>query len=84
MNKKEQVDSECICKGNWRLIIKESEPTLGKRYKDKINGEEYIFFGVVHSADDYYYGMWNIKTEKNVLLSCVSSIEGHGYILVKY
>ncbi len=74
--------SECICKGNWRAIIKKSTPFLDRKYADR-NGEECIFFGVVWGSDDFYYGMWNIKDCKSSLLSCVGSIEGHGYTLIK-
>lgn len=70
--------SECICKGNWRKIIKECEGLLGKKFKDK-NGDEFTFFGVIHGEDDYYYGMWAIDDTR--LLSCVGSLEGHGYEL---
>lgn len=69
----------CICKGNWRAIVKECEPLFGKRYRDD-NGNEYTFFGVVHSDDDYYYGMTGEAGMK--LLSCVGSIENFGFTLV--
>jgi hypothetical protein len=71
---------KCICKGNWRNIIKECEPLFDKIYLDR-NGEECVFVGVLWGSDDFYYVMWNIKTGKSSLLSCVGSIEGHGYIL---
>jgi hypothetical protein len=74
------MDNECICKGNWRNIVKDSEPLFDKIYLDR-DGEECVFFGVIHGADDYYYGMWNIKTGRSSLLSCVGSIEGFGYTL---
>lgn len=34
-------------------------------------------------AVNYYYGMCEEETGKTVLLSCVVSIEGHGYELQK-
>lgn len=69
----------CICKGNWRKIVKESDPLIGKKYRDTRTGHEFIFFGVVHGGDDYYYGMWS-KEHGQRLLSCVGSIDkGHGY-----
>jgi hypothetical protein len=69
----------CICKGNWRDIIKESEPLFQKKF---IDGEsrEWVFFGVVWGEDDFYYGMWR-DDGKVSLLSCVGSIEGHGFVL---
>ena len=70
----------CICKGNWRSIIHESEPFFGKTYIDE-KGKSFVFAGVMHSDDDYYYVMWNKK--KTVFLSCVGSIESCGYTLKK-
>jgi len=68
----------CICKGNWRAIIHESEPLFNKIYIDG-EGEEYVFSGVMKADDDYYYVLWNPK--KTMFLSCVGSIEGYGYTL---
>lgn len=72
------IDADCICHGNWRKIVKEAEHLLGAKYKDR-EGTECIFYGIVHGSDDYYYGMWEIATGKSHLLSCVGSIEDHGY-----
>src|SRR3990167_2480719 len=71
-------DNECICNGNWREIVKKTEHLLDKRFRDNL-GEEFTFFGIVHGSDDYYYGMRG-KTMR--LLSCVGSIEGHGFELI--
>lgn len=71
--------SKCICKGNWREIVKECEPLIDQKYIDS-NGDQYAFFGVVHGGDDFYYGMFGGGKLK--LLSCVGSIEGHGYKLI--
>ena len=76
----------CICQGNWRLIIKESEHLFGKKF---MSGEyEYIFLGVLHGEDDYYYVMWNTNpkdqiTRRYELLTCVGDLAGHGYNLVE-
>lgn len=77
------ADAECICKGNWRAIVKESEPKLGRKYKadwgpDGKKDYEYTFFGIVHGSDDYYYGMVD-KDNKMRLLSCVGNIESFGF-----
>ncbi len=72
--------SACICKSSWRNILKKCEHLIDKRFKDD-KGNEYIFFGVVHGSDDYYYGMCSMN--KTTLLSCVGSIEGHGFTLVE-
>ena len=73
------LDPECICQGNWRKIIEESNPLIDRRYVDE-KGNVWNFFGVVHGGDDFYYGMW--REEHMVLLSCVGSIEGHGFKLL--
>jgi hypothetical protein len=74
-----KTDDGCICHGNWRAIVKESESLLGRDFTDH-NGKTFRFFGVVHADDDYYYGMWH-RDHGLSLLSCVGSIEGHGYKL---
>jgi len=70
---------ECICKGNWRAIVKESQPLIGKSYKGT-DGKVWTFFGVVDGADDYYYGM--NRKGKLLLLSCVGNIENYGFELI--
>lgn len=77
----ESVDAGCICKGNWRAIVAESEPLLNKRFRDG-NGQEYKFFGVVHGSDGYYYGMLPVGGGALTLLSCVRGVKGHGFQLV--
>ena len=72
--------SECICKGNWRKIIKEFEPLMNKIYINDRDGQAYRFIGVLHAPDDYYYCMVSMTGEQN-LLSCVGSIENYGYEL---
>lgn len=69
----------CICEGNWREIIHDSEPLFNKKYKDE-KGDIFIFIGVMHGDDDYYYCLW--RGNDMHLLSCVGSIEMHGYVLV--
>jgi len=71
-------DYQCVCEGNWRRIIHESEGLIGRKYKNK-DGETFIFVGVMHGEDDYYYCMW--KDNDMRLLSCVGSIEDHGFDL---
>lgn len=72
-------DADCICKGNWRAIVKEVERLIGREFRNRA-GNTYRFFGVVHGEDDYYYGMADKDSVR--LLSCVGSIEGHGYTAV--
>jgi hypothetical protein len=73
------MSDECICNGNWRAIVKEAEPLLEQSFINE-RGEYFRLFGIVHSQDDYYYGMYSMKHGLK-LLSCVGSIEGHGYRL---
>lgn len=76
--------NDCICKGNWRLIIREFKHLIDHTFTDS-KGDQFIFFGVVFGSDDYYYGMSRISGngDKFQLLSCVGSIETHGYRLKK-
>ena len=73
-------DDGCICKGNWRQIVKECTPLIGGSYRAK-DGTKYVLFGIVHGDDDYYYGMASDEG-RNMLLSCVGSIEGYGFTLI--
>ena len=73
-------DKGCICKGNWREIVKECEPLFGKSYKDR-RGKIYQLFGVVHADDDYYYGLMD-KSGRLVLATCVGSLETNGFTRV--
>ena len=74
------AELECICKGNWRLIIHESEPYFGKQYKN--NDEIYTFCGVAHCDDDYYYIMLD-ENGKAVFSTCCASLKRAGYVLIK-
>lgn len=72
-------DDGCICKGNWRAIVKEYGPKIGRKFVDG-NGDEYTLFGIVHSDDDYYYGMRK-KDGTCFLASCVGHLDGeHGWL----
>jgi hypothetical protein len=71
------VSDECICKGNFRQIVTECESLIGTRFKDHF-GESFILFGIVWGDDDFYYGMYDSVLGIR-LLSCVGSLEGHGY-----
>ena len=69
-------DEGCICKGNWRQIIADSEPDFLKRFIR--DGKRYIFEGVVWASDDLYYLMVG-EDGRRLLDSCVSSLETLGY-----
>lgn len=69
------VDSECICHGNWRKIIKDNEHLIGKIVSDN-KGNLYYFYGIVHADDDYYYGLSAMdKKNKDILSSCVGPFD---------
>jgi len=74
--------TECICKGNLQSIVKETHHLLDETFiNDKC--ELFKFFGIVIGSDDYYYGMYRKETGGLVLLSCVGSLETHGFKLYK-
>ncbi len=75
----QKVELPCICEGNWRLIVSEVQHLLGKTFTHK--RKDYVFFGLVHGSDDYYYGMWNVNDHKLTLLTCVGNLETHEFIL---
>lgn len=68
----------CICAGNWRNIIHESVPLFDKKFKHIATGLTYVFIGVMHGEDDFYYCM--SRGNDIHFLSCVGSIEQHGYV----
>ena len=72
----EPTDAGCICKGNWRAIVRDAEPLIDQRYADE-NGDVWTFFGLVHASDDYYYGMTGPKGLQ--LLSCAGSLNSYGF-----
>lgn len=61
---------------NWPKLVEEYEPLIGNKYIDEENNE-YIFIGLLHGDDDYYYVMW--RKEKVRLLSCVGILEQMGF-----
>ena len=68
----------CVCKGNWRAIVKDYAPLIGSWFVDD-NGARHFFFGLVHGDDDYYYGM--MREDKTVWLSsCVGGLEASGLV----
>ena len=68
---------ECACKGNWRALLKECLPLEGGRFRNRI-GHEYTFIGLMDGFDDYYYVLFSPQ-QGVALLSCVGSIENHGF-----
>ncbi len=62
---------------NWIRLVEECEDIINCRFRDENTNEEYRFFGLVHSYDDYYYGMYGKSGLR--LLSCVGNLETHGF-----
>lgn len=73
------TEDACICRGNWRSIVGKARADIGKRFHG--DGQEWTFFGIVYGSDDYYYGMWNGMQLS--LLSCVGTLEAHGYVAIQ-
>lgn len=78
--------NSCVCEGNWRDIIKESEPLFGKHFFDTHNQKVYRLGGVVWAGDDYYYLMYRpeMTGDKYVWVSCVMSLEMAGFQLIRW
>ncbi len=74
---------DCICEGNWRLIVADSEHLIGRLFRDQRTSEVWRYFGPVHGGDDYYYGMGKVGAPGYVLLSCVGNFESWGMELVE-
>ncbi len=65
---------------NWNLLIRECEGLYDRTFTYS-DGNEYLFFGLVHTDEDYYYGMKRRGTNEILLLSCVGDFETHGFNL---
>lgn len=69
-------NADCICRGNWRAIVKKYSPLIGRRFSRE--GVVYTFYGIVHADDDYYYGLSTSDASakhKLILSSCVGALE---------
>ena len=71
---------------NWKHLVENYEGRIGDLYVNERqtatskDGSVYEFFGLVHSDDDYYFGMCSVKTGVLLLLSCVCPIEMSGFV----
>ena len=61
---------------NWANLIKEYDSLIGNTYIN--DGKEYIFLGLLHGQDDYYFVMWRERTVR--LLTCVGVPEKMGFM----
>jgi len=66
----------CVCRGNWRELVREVKPLIGDRYKDE-KGKVWRLTGLMHAEDDFWYCLTRKRRYK--LLSCVTSIENYGF-----
>jgi hypothetical protein len=73
--------AECVCEGNWRLIIRKMQPLFNRMYADR-KGKEHKLCGVLWAEDDFYYAMWDIEKQQITLYTCVGSLEQQGLNLV--
>lgn len=78
---KEHENDECICQGNWRTIAEEIDSLIGSHFVDK-DDKVWQLFGLVHTNEDYYYGIQD-NDGKARLLSCVGSLETWGLEPIK-
>lgn len=74
-------DDGCICKGNWRILVKQYEPLIGRMVRDH-DGKEWRFYGLVHSDDDFYYGLCRVG--ETILASCVGPLEAFYTLIPMY
>ncbi len=52
---RKEADPGCVCRGNWRRLVAETDEKIGKYFVDR-HGEKCHFFGLVWGDDDFYYG----------------------------
>lgn len=71
----------CVCGGNWRNIIKEYEPFIGKTYKDE-NNKRWKLTGILWAEEDFYYLLTN-KLNETRYVSCCATLEQCGFTFFK-
>jgi len=64
---------------NFNKILAKCDQFIDEVFVDE-SGKEYVFYGIVWGKDDLYYGMHSLDGGPR-LLSCVGSLESHGYKL---
>lgn len=69
----------------WAQLVAEYEPLIDRTFRADKGDRPYVFFGLVHASDDYYFGMLAIDDGPRQLrlLSCVGDLESHGYTLLE-
>lgn len=71
-----QIVREFLGKGfdSWESLLERYEHLIGSEYKDK-KGKTWIFEGLLHGDDDYYFVMRLVGSDICRFSSCVGSIE---------
>jgi len=62
---------------NWTKLVEEYGPLIGKKFLD-VEDNEYIFIGLLHGQDDFYFVMWRAGAVR--LLTCVGIPEQMGFV----
>lgn len=65
-----------------KQLVEESDPLIGKEFIDN-NNKRYKFIGILVDKDDYYYVMYPSGGLGLKLLSCVGTLESHGFKLLE-
>lgn len=60
---------------NWISLVERYDSLINTKWIDESDGVEYIFDGLLHASDDYYYMMRNIATGKTLWISCCGVLE---------
>lgn len=76
-----EVVQRLLDHGMWWSIVADHAHLIGKQFRDERKGHRFMFFGLVHADDDYYYGMYSEKHGLR-LLSCVGDSETFGFVEV--
>lgn len=69
----------CICRGNWRSIVKETEKYFGLWFKDEA-GKPWRLSGILWADDDFYYAFIGPMREA-LYASCVGDLKTNGFTL---
>lgn len=70
----------CVCEGNWRALVAEYDPLIGRHYRDR-KGTIYQFFGLVWGDNDFQFGLYSLDGRcRLMLLSCVGTLEAQGFV----
>ena len=66
---------------NLQSMLDEVEGLFDRKFEHK--GKVYKFYGIVIGGDDYYYGMYDYVTGRNLLLTGVGNLTTHEFKLIE-